>query len=618
MLIKANGNGELVMSKDSLGHMLAKWVCQVRQTERAVGQLWLERAQKNMTQAHSLLLSYMRTKFWVFQPLDDDLPAMICFITLIGEALVNVIRAFPPDLPRKSFQWSMAWIPLFGDKLAADMICEGWCPSVIDYLFRINSVSALEYASQHRPTQDGRIHDKCTKNSCETYTVNPDTYVPKHMLNCETGKDACLLVGPLLDRIKRLVLANEIPVIEVSEGPGDMVTLDVHSAADKRFVAISHVWVDGLGSTTEQGLPVCQLRRLASLVRGMNSEAAFWTDGICIPSLPEVRKKAIGMMAHIYSEAIGVLVLDGNLQLCASAEPTSAKTMQVLTCGWMRRLWTLQEAILAKELLFAFSDNLVNLNDLIPPTNELLVHAYLGDLASELFHLTKRSAHSIYSIGDVARSLRWRTTSRAGDETLAIASLLGSKPSDLVDLSPEDRMKRMLQDIGRFPRNILFLNGAKLQTPGFHWAPRSFMAAHGAGGGVQLATSGTDAVSSPDGLTGMYYAIMLPTTTFTGGEIWRLKDAKTERLYEITDIIDAETTYTCDILLLLESVAHGGAAPCLAARTTRSDVGKEGTFTVHCEYVRRVLLNNIVSKSDAPKHTTVEASTSGKLTVCVA
>ncbi|KAK5993886.1 hypothetical protein PT974_07323 [Cladobotryum mycophilum] len=167
VLVKCTENDdEPVMSRAALDDVLAAWVGRVRQTERAMLVPLLERAQKNIAQAHSLALGFMRTKFWVFQPLGDDLPAMICFITLLGEALVNAMRAFPPDLPKKSFQWSMMWVLLFGDGLAEDMVVDGWCPSVVNYLLGTTSVSALEYAAHTGPIEDGRRHGGCTENAC--------------------------------------------------------------------------------------------------------------------------------------------------------------------------------------------------------------------------------------------------------------------------------------------------------------------------------------------------------------------------------------------------------------------------------------------------------------------
>ncbi len=104
----------------------------------------------------------------------------------------------------------------------------------------------------------------------------------------------------------------------------------------------------------------------------------------------------------------------------------------------------------------------------MPPPHDMLLFPHLADLAGELFRLTKLARYHTFSIGDVARSLRWRTTNRSSDETLAIASLLGAHPSVLVNLSPEHRMVRLIQEVGKFPRNVTFLAGAKLRVPGFH------------------------------------------------------------------------------------------------------------------------------------------------------
>ncbi|KAK5993887.1 hypothetical protein PT974_07324 [Cladobotryum mycophilum] len=317
------------------------------------------------------------------------------------------------------------------------------------------------------------------------------------------AEEGCPLVSPLIEDVKRLVLADEIPVIIVVEKSDGIVTFEVRSASETPFVAISHVWADGLGSTTEQGLPTCQLRRLASLVHGMSPGSAFWTDGLCIPDIRSVQKKAIGMMARIYSEALGVLVLDGGLQLCPSAEPTGAKMLHVLTCGWMRRLWTLQEAVLAKDLLFVFCDGRIEMKDLIPPMSEM------------------------------------------------------------------------------------------------------------------LATSGVDAVVSPRGLTAIYYAIIFPETTCTDGKIWIVKDGKAEMLYEVTTITDTKGSYTCDMLLLLEPLPFGGAAPCVAVKKTGQSKEEDGRFTVYCDYERRMIINSVVSKQNTPAYEMVEASLSGRLTVCV-
>lgn len=155
------------------------------------------------------------------------------------------------------------------------------------------------------------------------------------------------------------------------------------------------------------------------------------------------------------------------------------KLLQILTSAWMQRLWTLQEALLARKLVFEFSDGLVAIQELLPKGEELL-DVLKTQLAAEIFRLSKRWNYvekdlGAFGLGDVARSLQWRTTSRSDDETLAISSLLNISTYELVSLPPEKRMKTLLLRVCNLPSNILFLSGSKLDEPGFRWAPKSFL-----------------------------------------------------------------------------------------------------------------------------------------------
>jgi hypothetical protein len=300
-------------------------------------------------------------------------------------------------------------------------------------------------------------------------------------------------------------------------------------------------------------------------------------------------------------------------------ETDGVKVLRVLTSDWMRRLWTLQEAVLSKELHPVFANGPLLLKDLMPAPDDMLLFPHLTDLANELNRLTKRSTYSFYSIGDVARSLQWRITKRPPDETLAIASLLGAHPSVLVDLNPQNRMIRLIQEIGKFPKNVMFLSGAKLQVPGFRWAPASFMAAHsGSDRGLVLSTQVPDAVLTARGLEGMYYALVFPKTTFEQGKLWKLKAQKTNQLYEVRDVSSGAESYTCDMLLLLKRIPPGNAAVCVAVLRDPKAPKKEvnGSFTLHCEHKRRLVISDEAVFKD---HTTdvILSTISGDLSVCV-
>ena len=74
-------------------------------------------------------------------------------------------------------------------------------------------------------------------------------------------------------------------------------------------------------------------------------------DTLCIPVHPlekKSRKKAIGFLSKTFQEATVVLVLDRELAAVDGATaPFLELAMRILCCGWLKRLWTFQEAVLA-------------------------------------------------------------------------------------------------------------------------------------------------------------------------------------------------------------------------------------------------------------------------------
>ena len=99
------------------------------------------------------------------------------------------------------------------------------------------------------------------------------------------------------------------------------------------YIAISHVWADGLGNTRRNSLPLCQLitlrARLFRLVEIYWSSSilprimAFWIDTLCVPLTSKVtRKKAITKMQDVYRQSMAALVLDaGPMQHSCPLDP---------------------------------------------------------------------------------------------------------------------------------------------------------------------------------------------------------------------------------------------------------------------------------------------------------
>jgi hypothetical protein len=624
MLVQKDQSGKRVMTTSRLIDIIRSWLSRIEVTQPKLLASWFERVRGNLRIAHSLMLSFATKDFEPFKPLGDEAPSMVCFIAIIAEALVNAHARMVVGsrMPNEGFSWSMIWTPPIREALRGKLHADGWCPSTIEYLASTASVSSLRYAYNQGPLNDCKNHSGCTPQSCTAYDVDIKTYVPKHNSECKSvmgvPETQCEYHKPALQQVISCIESDHIPVVTLNS-----FTLEIHKSTDMPYVALSHVWADGLGSTSEDGLPICQLQRLSALVSSLHPGAAFWVDSICIPKAKLARKKAIGMMARTYQDAEAVLVLDSGLQLISSSESPGMKLLAVLTSGWMRRLWTLQEGVLAKQLYIQFADTHKALIDLIPQTADMLLQPYQTDLAAELFRLMKRSGYGSYTIGDVARSLRWRDTSRATDETLAIASLLGIPVSPFLDLSGEERMLLLFKEVHKFPKNILFLRGSKLDIPGSRWVPASLMAArNGNGGGLEISSQGTDAMYTSKGLQATYYALSFRERTIETGKPWMIRDKKSNRLYKVIDLPSAgEKSYQCSLVLTMTAIPHGSASACVAALGNKRPAGPsaDGSFIALCEYKRRLLLIAVTERDSSVKATAdvVDATASGMLQVCI-
>ena len=106
----------------------------------------------------------------------------------------------------------------------------------------------------------------------------------------------------------------------------------VASTDSTAYVALSHVWADGLGNSEETALPRCQLSRLKAWIdtldpewedgstppdhSGDKPELLLWCDSLCCPVMsPEGKNMALRQMYRPYDEAAAVLVLDRSLNL---------------------------------------------------------------------------------------------------------------------------------------------------------------------------------------------------------------------------------------------------------------------------------------------------------------
>jgi hypothetical protein len=259
-----------------------------------------------------------------------------------------------------------------------------------------------------------------------------------------------------------------------------------------RYVAISHVWADGLGNVTENSLPQCQLEHLCNLIQALYPESQsiyMWIDTLCVPVRRHAatcsrtigtltcRKVAIGRLKQTYEDADKVLVLDWEIQQSRGNVSAEESLMRVVISAWMKRLWTYQEARLSKSLYIQFCDSAVKLNNMLFNLNicdHQVLWVEIGDSILGTTGIVGDLAES-KKIAFIWNSLQGRSTSNAGDEAVCLAVMLGLDTREILDIPDDKRMLKLFSMMEIFPSQILFMPGPRMQECGYGWAPTSFL-----------------------------------------------------------------------------------------------------------------------------------------------
>jgi Heterokaryon incompatibility protein (HET) len=374
----------------------------------------------------------------------------------------------------------------------------GWCPNQIAG-FPSMDASFAYYLGMLAPIKK-RTHNGCFANFC-AHTQLDGGYTMRHASNCD-GQN-CDTFDVDLRNLETIIEKQDLPVVQVEKQQDGSISIRVaHRDPSKNYIAISHVWSHGLGNPNTNSLPSCQIFRIWHLLKQFHpkdAEAGFWIDTLCVPISGPCRKSSICRMGSIYRQARVVLVLDEELQ--QTGADAIERVTRLSSSTWQRRLWTLQEASLNPEWLFIqFRDAAILSHTLIEdalqhPTN--LVSTIPGKAQDPILYLyffrnyqymleadisfkDQESPSSIIFL-TLLETLTWRTTSKASDEPLCIATILGMDTAPLLELSDtEDRMKFFLRSLPRIPQDIIFFSGPKLtDTPGLRWAPKSFLRKNG-------------------------------------------------------------------------------------------------------------------------------------------
>jgi hypothetical protein len=281
-----------------------------------------------------------------------------------------------------------------------------WCPRTIYMLKGQLRSHATSLLSAFKINKDIRVHGqrhsdaKCDEKNCRVKSEDKDgNYEMKHHPDC-IDQATCRFLGPDMKEVLKILRDGSFPLLTYKSHQGEMVVHVVAFEAYTRYATISHVWADGYGNPGSNEIRECQLKffndlfEKSKLNKPSGQDILFWIDTLAIPvgKSPEQkkwRKTAIKQIHEIYTNALYTIVIDNGLTQTTHAADYQGTAMKILASGWMRRLWTLQEAYLSKRLLFAFDkdhlENMDNLEELYPEANDILT-SNIPNAARNYFH----------------------------------------------------------------------------------------------------------------------------------------------------------------------------------------------------------------------------------------
>lgn len=401
----------------------------------------------------------------------------------------------------------------------------GWCPSDINRLLSSLGLRGLLYASLmgppeytssvqafnnkgafnimasdqstrevQLPNQKANRHDGCSGTVCHAYDCDEQTYKPKHF--SRTG--ACVEVK--LDVWEALeMLANDvIPVVVYEDGEARFVP----ASANAPYAAISHVWSDGLGNPKVNTFPLCQLKRIASLVNKLfpasEHPVPLWIDTLCCPVAVEpfeTRSRAINLMKKTYQEASTVLVLDAYLESKSVSHLAPAEILMLIHCSkWNRRLWTLHEKFMASEIVLQFRDRALSMEDILEhytfdsdasdngrlkaPWNiehSRITASSFGLLRGAVEDAWRKRLPPRSMLQGLEVQLQYGMTSKSSDEAICIGNILDLDTRSILSARKERRMEVLWTLMPHIPSDVIYWSLPTLEKKGFRWAPSSFL-----------------------------------------------------------------------------------------------------------------------------------------------
>ncbi|GAB1725767.1 hypothetical protein NU195Hw_g4923t1 [Hortaea werneckii] len=507
--------GEVFLSTSQLPRLGDRWVrvhSALHGTED--GRVLLEHLITCLLASHSFLIASLKRTgiqnavFWSAACLGETLESVVL------ETLERGTRSLP------TFWGECYQRP----GLAELMVRNGWCPAdVATWLHAAEGVQTLFYLRKLRQPLR-KDHGKC-QGSDVCQAIQYDMSKGGGMIHrCSNGSCGVLEVD--VEAIKTTFDNGTYGLLEFSTTDANGLHIEVvpcrstdaDTETDTPYVALSHVWAEGLGNPIANALPLCQLHYVYNCIEQLRQELGLqqrkllvWLDTLCCTvSSPKHRNMCLQQMQQIYRNATGVLVLDAQLARFFAIELDSVEICaRLLFSTWMRRLWTLQEGALARRLWVQLADRPVSMGKVQEGVEGIyrnrFVHNQLalmlvsglkrlrnfGGISDASSDDDKNDRQREPSLVDVHMAFRNRSVSVPSDEALCLCTCLAIDQT-LVVQGPNDQRLAAFWSAMRLagravPNSLLFFNGPRHYQEGLRWAPISFLGSTSSWSGLRKA-----------------------------------------------------------------------------------------------------------------------------------